>query len=277
LKVKPGDQVIPGQILSDRTTERQRLLNQKQQLQLSLKKLEIPIPALNAPKSLSVLRKLPPISYQQQEANISLKRQELREAESAIANQEEKIKQLQQLSVNSQPSTVNDLSIQNPQSKIQNPDNSLMTDNSLITVIEHEQAIGKQLEDNREKAQLQLKIAQTQLTEAQEKRQQEEYQLHLEENRRAIALQNQQLELERQRTLRAGQLQEREYSQAQIQAKIQEVENAIAQLSTVKAPYSGTVKKVKWKGQSDHTLTVELTLAVADGGESGGAPVPGQH
>jgi hypothetical protein len=97
LKVKPGDEVTPGQVLSDRTTERQRLLAQKKQLQLSLKKLDLPIPKITTPKPLSKLGKLPPVSYQQEEANIALKQQELAEAERAIANQQEKIKLLTEL------------------------------------------------------------------------------------------------------------------------------------------------------------------------------------
>ncbi len=71
LKVKPGDEVTPGQVLSDRTTERQRLLAQKKQLQLSLNKLDVPIPELIPPEAIPALGKLPPVSYQQEEANIA--------------------------------------------------------------------------------------------------------------------------------------------------------------------------------------------------------------
>lgn len=305
LKIKPGEQLTPGQVLSDRTVERERLLNQRKQLELSLKKLEMPIPSINSLSAISPLHQLPKVSYQQEQANINLKQQELREVQAAIALSYEKIKQLQELLpkslektqqlsfvvsssnlVNSfnpekRPFFPTPLSVSNlfvnrqskpvtfdEQTNLQPPSSSTQPQDSVTVIIEHEQAILKQLQDSQEKAKLQLQIAQSQLTAAKERRTQEEYQLHLEENRRAITLQNQQIELERQKTIRAGQLQEQEYSKAQIQAKIQEVENAITQLSTVKAPYSGTVKKVKWKGQSDHTLLVELTLDVDDGSES---------
>ena len=95
LKVKPGDEISPGQVLSDRTTERQRLLAQKKQLEISLKKLDLPIPELTQPKPIPALSKLPPVSYQQEEANIALKQKELTEAEKAIANQKTKIKELE--------------------------------------------------------------------------------------------------------------------------------------------------------------------------------------
>jgi hypothetical protein len=138
---------------------------------------------------------------------------------------------------------------------------------NLKIIIEHEQAILSQLKAARDKAQLQLDIAKSKLITAKEKRAHAEYQRYVEETKRAIAIQQQQIELERQCSIRAGQLQEREYSKAQIEAKIQEIDNAIAQLSTVKAPYPGKIKKVKWTGQDNHHLTVQLTLDVDDSSE----------
>ena len=130
------------------------------------------------------------------------------------------------------------------------------------TIIEHERAKLSQMETEREKAKIQLDIARAALSTAKEKRLQEEYQLALEENRRAITLQNQQLEVEKQRAVRAAQLQEREYNKAVIRTRIQEIDNALVQLATVKAPYHGTVKRLKWQGQDDRLLTVELTVDV---------------
>ena len=273
LKVKPGDEVTPGTVLSDRTTERQRLLAQKTQLRLSLNKLDVPIPELIPPEPIPGLGQLPPVSYQQEEANIALKQQELDEAEKANclqqrfapANQQEKIKLLETVSSEQLPVT----------------NDSLITDNwSLVTeqeaeyqnqsmeiILEHEKAVLKQLKAARDKAKLQLDIAKSQLLTAKERRAHAEYQQYVEETRRAIALQQQRMELERQRSIRAGQIQEREYSKAQIEAKIQEVDNALSQLSTVKAPYPGRLKKVKWTGQDNHNLSVELTLDVDDGSE----------
>ena len=291
LKVKPGDEISLGQVLSDRTTERQRLLAQKKQLEISLKKLNLPIPEITQPKPIPALSKLPPVSYQQEEANIALKQQELVEAERAIANQEIKIKELDSL-LNSQPiqnvspnsktvpiknqaqehskplSVMND-NVLNPDDRSQVIENeSLVNSNlSLLTVIEHEKVVLEQLIAARDKAKLQLDIAKSKLITAKEQRAHIEYQRYLEETKRAIALQQQQIELERQRSIRAGQIQEREYSKAQIETRIQEIDNAIAQLSTVKAPYAGKVKKIKWTGQDNHNLTVQLTLDVDNSSE----------
>ena len=55
---------------------------------------------------------------------------------------------------------------------------------------------------------------------------------------------------------------EREYNKAVIRTRIQEIDNALVQLATVKAPYPGTVKRLKWQGQDDRLLNVELTVDV---------------
>ncbi len=250
LKVKQGDEVVKGQVLSDRTTERTRLLARKKQLKLSLEKLNLPLPPIKPPQPIPALSKLPPVSYQEEEANIKLKRQELGKAELAIANQEEKIRQIREILPPSPrlPVSPSPSSPQSPQ---------------LDLIIEHEQAVLENLRRASEEAQVQLEIAQAKLSSAKEQRAYSEYQRQLEETRRALALEQQQLELERQRANRVQQLTEREYSKAQIAAQIQEVDNTISKLGTVKAPYEGTIKKVKWTGQSNHALSVELTLAVA--------------
>ncbi len=332
LKVKPGDEVTKGQIISDRTTERQRLLNQRKQLELSLKKLTIPIPNIQAPSAIAKLPNLPPISLSHEQANIKLKEQQLQEAVQAVSNQQEKINSLSQLSGVSHQSSINQqkgiANITQPQfnfvdtkgkpinqnqkiltinvesnrniheaNQSQNsetvntnqlnntslpaiprnqssqplnnntqPNNtpSLTTrfDSKLKAIIEHETVILKQLKGEKAKAEQELQVAKSQLQSAKEQRRYAEHQLYLENNRRAIALQQQSLELERQRTIRAGQLQEQEYSKTQIEAKLIEIDNAINQLSTVKIPYNGTVKKVKWDGQTDHQLNVTVTLDV---------------
>lgn len=273
LRVKQGSQIVAGQILSDRITERQRLQTQRQQLELSLKKLQIPLPELTLPSPPPTLNKLPPVSYRQETAQITLKTGELQQVKAKIAQQQQKITQLLSLSqvkglamkptdvrVASVPTrtfptfvTIDGLALSEAEGQPLPP---------VETIIEHERAKLSQMETEREKAKIQLEVARAALSAAKEKRLQEEYQLALEENRRAITLQNQQLEVDKQRAVRAAQLQEREYNQAVIRTRIQEIDNALVQLATVKAPYPGTVKRLKWQGQNDRLLTVELTLDV---------------
>ncbi|MCA2682367.1 MAG: hypothetical protein IM504_11395 [Microcystis sp. M038S2] len=265
LRVKQGSRIVAGQTLSDRSTERQRLQTQRKQLELSLKQLEIPLPELTLPSPPPTLNKLPPVSYRQEIAQITLKTGELKQLETKITQQKQKIAQLLTLSeaedkkLAMKPTDVRVASV---------PTRTFPTfvtidgQAPVETIIEHERAKLSQRSAEWEQAKIQLEIANGQLSTAREKRLQEEYQLAVEENRRAITLRNQQLEVDKQRAVRAAQLQEREYNKAVIRTRIQEIDDALVQLGTVKAPYPGTVKRLKWQGQNDHTLTVELTLDV---------------
>ena len=242
LKVKPGDKVTAGEALSDRLGERNRLQAKKKQLQLSIEKLNLPLTPIPQPKPIPEIRSLPPVSYAEAEAAIKLKQQKLTEADRAISLQQKKIDSLIKLQASS---------------KVWGTGGG-----DIKLILEHERANLANLEAARQSAQIQLEVAQSKLTTAKEKRAYLEYQRQLEQTRREIAVQQQQQDIQRQESERTRLLAQRQYSQAQIEAKIQDLDYQIIQLSSVRAPYEGTIKKVKWTGQSNHNITVELTLAV---------------
>ncbi|MEN9517893.1 MAG: hypothetical protein RLZZ381_481 [Cyanobacteriota bacterium] len=247
LKVKPGDKVSAGQTLSNRASERNRLQAKKKQLQLSIEKLNLPLTPIPQPKPIPEISPLPPVSYAEEEAAIKLKQQKLTEAEQAIALQQKKIDSINQL---------------NSSSQIPPLSRGVRGDQNLKLILEHEQANLKNLETAKTDAQIQLEVAQSQLTTAKEQRAYIEYQRQLEQTRRAIAISQQHQAIQQTESERQVLLAEKEYSIAQIETQIQEIDYQIEQLSTVKAPYEGTIKKVKWTGQSDHNLTAVVTLAV---------------
>ncbi|MEO1801067.1 MAG: hypothetical protein AAFR62_11695 [Cyanobacteria bacterium J06629_2] len=251
LKVKPGDKIGAGQVLSDRLSERNRLQAKKKQLQLSLEKLNLPLTPIPQPKPIPEIAKLPPVSYAEVEAAIKLKQQKLTVAERAIALQQKKIDSLTQL--NAKPATDKD-SKASPLLR--------GTEGDLKLILEHERTNLANLEVAKDSAQIQLEVAQSKLTTAKEQRAYIEYQRQLEQTRRAIAVEQQQQAIQRQESERERLLAEREYSKTQIEIQIQTLDYQIHQLSTVRAPYEGTIKKVKWTGQSDHNLTAVITLAV---------------
>jgi DNA repair exonuclease SbcCD ATPase subunit len=133
---------------------------------------------------------------------------------------------------------------------------------NLKLILEHEQANLKNLETAKKEAQIQLEVQDSKLTTAKEQRAYIEYQRQLEQTRRAIAISQQHQAIQQTESERQVLLAEREYSIAQIETQIQEIDYQIEQLSTVKAPYEGTIKKIKWTGQSDHNLTAIVTLSV---------------
>lgn len=257
LKVKPGDKISAGQILSDRVDERNRLQAKKKQLQLSLEKLNLPLTPIAQPKPIPEIAELPPVSYTEEEAAIKLKQQKLTEAERAIALQQKKIDSIEQLKTNKNPNNM-----ASPLLRGTEGDQKKGSTPNLKLILEHEQANLKNLEAARQSAQIQLEVQESKLTTAKEQRAYIEYQRQLEQTRRAIAIEQQHQAIQRQESERERLLAEREYSKAQIETQIQTLDYQIIQLSSVRAPYEGTIKKVKWTGQSDHNLTAVVTLAV---------------
>lgn len=73
-----------------------------------------------------------------------------------------------------------------------------------------------------------------------------------------------------QRDVTSAQLRQRErqrdneLSRAQLRAQLATLDNSINAAAVVRAPFSGTVRKVQWEGQSDHEISVLITLAVGD-------------
>jgi energy-coupling factor transporter ATP-binding protein EcfA2 len=216
---------------------------------------------LNRRRPIPEINSLPPVSYAEEEAEIKLKQQKLTEAEQAIALAQKKIESLTQLQTS--PSHLSKGGGEMASPLIRGIEGDRTTPNIKL-ILEHEQANLKNLETAKQEAQIQLEVAQSQLTTAKEQRAYIEYQRQLEQTRRAIALSQQHQAIQQTESERQVLLAEREYSIAQIETQIQEIDYQIEQLSTVKAPYEGTIKKVKWTGQSDHNLTALITLAVND-------------
>ncbi|MGA0197912.1 MAG: hypothetical protein ACO3NK_02100 [Prochlorotrichaceae cyanobacterium] len=107
-----------------------------------------------------------------------------------------------------------------------------------------------------------LAAAEATLKAAQESRKYEEYQHSLtvarrqeEANQQALFYANQQQEYE-------AQVRDREFQIAGIQEKIANVQQRLEDLAIVTAPYPGTVRRIKWLGQTNNSLEVEVTLAV---------------
>lgn len=111
------------------------------------------------------------------------------------------------------------------------------------------------------------------LNEARQERAYREYEHRIAEARR-IEEQNQaQLAYQRQWAEYEERLRNRDYQVAQTQLRLDEIENAIASLSVIRAPYAGTVRRVKWIGQSaDGQLNAEVTVMVASGGDGAALP-----
>jgi len=115
-------------------------------------------------------------------------------------------------------------------------------------VIPHEEIVAQQREREYNQAAAEVDLMRGRLEQAREQRSIEEYEHSLELSKRAIAIRQQEL-------TQQGQV-------ADLEARLSEVEISLSQLSAVRSPYSGTVQRVQFKGQSDQNLSVELVLLV---------------
>ncbi|MDJ0725583.1 MAG: hypothetical protein QNJ38_10770 [Prochloraceae cyanobacterium] len=227
LKVKAGDKVKAGQVIGDRSIDRNKLLYQKSQLEREL--LNLSIDSLYVP--IMPIGNLPTPNYQLEETNISLAENRLNDARLKVSDRLDKISKLRSLKSNN---------------KI-----------DLDKIIQHEQSLLANLEAKVREAAIKVDLAKARLAKAKQDRRYQEYLHQLELYKRSVNLSYQKLEL-------AKQFDKLTYQASQLKSQIQQLEIQISQLAEVKSPYDGTIKKVKWAGQSDNVINVVVTLAVQD-------------
>lgn len=250
LKIKANSTVSAGQVIADQEGERARLNQKKQELNLSLKRLENqiitkpekplePIP----PKAVPPLKPLGDISYQQYEAAIEKAK---KEGERAMAQLNLKQRQLDYLK------------------GIEGIDPA---------ILEHELAASAQLEAKAKDAAIEVNLAEGKLITAKQERQQKEYQHSLDVAKRIeeantaqsfyqrqvaenlIAYQRQSADYEKEQR-------ERDYRLTQTRLQLSAIDDNISKLSVIRSPYDGTVRRIKFTGQIDNKLGVDISIVV---------------
>ncbi len=234
LKITEGSTVKTGDIIADRERERTRLQAQEKQLQLSLERLQaasITPPA--APQPVPPVMALPPVSYLEQTAAVEKTKSSIASMESEVELKQEEITYLK---------------------SVKNLD---------PIILEHEQAKLKQLKLNHTAAVREYQLAMGKLQTARNSRQYQEYKASL-DTARWVEEQNQaRLNYQRQLAEYEQRLTDREFQTTQLQEKLNDIQNQIATISIVKSPYNGTVRRIKWLGQSpDGSLSAQVTLMV---------------
>lgn len=253
LKIKVNSTVSAGQVIADQEGERARLNQKKQELNLSLKRLENqiitrpekplePIP----PKAVPPLKPLGDISYQQYEAAIKKAK---KEGERAMAELNLKQRQLDYLK------------------GVEGLDPA---------ILEHEINAIAQYEAKAKDAAIEVSLAEGKLITAKQERQQKEYQHSLDVARRIeeantaqsfyqrqvaenlIAYQRQSADYEKEQR-------ERDYRLTQTRLQLSAIDDSISKLAVIRSPYDGTVRRVKFTGQIDNKLGVDISLVVPIG------------
>jgi chromosome segregation ATPase len=227
---------------SDRASEKTRLTSQQQILQLSLERLKAAIVTPPTPPAPTPLVKaLPSVSYLEQEAAVEKSKAQIASITSELDLKKQEIDYLSQVP-NLDP-----------------------------IILEHEQTKLDELKRNHTAAVRDYQLAMGKLQTAKDNRKYQEYQASVSEAHRIEQMNQSRLNYQRQLAEYEQRLADREFQVSQLQARLNDVENAlsgaapsaIASLAQVKAPYSGTVRRIRWLGQSsDGSLTAEVTLMV---------------
>lgn len=236
LKIAEGQTIKQGQIISDRISEKTRLTSQHKQLQLSLDRLKtasITPPA--SPVQVPSVMALPPVSYLEHTSAVEKTKAQIASIESELNLKKQEIDYL---------------------SKVKNLD---------PIILEHERTKLTELQQKHTAAVRDYQLAMGKLQTAKDNRKYQEYQASVTEAQRIEQMNQARLNYQQQLAEYEQRLADREFQVTQIQEKLNNVENQIASLSVVKAPYSGVVRWVKWLGQApDGSLSAEITLMVSD-------------
>mgnify|MGYP000482818903 CR=1 FL=1 len=250
LKVKAGSTVSAGQVIADQEGERDRLEAKKAELTLAIERLknqlitkpQKPLEPL-APKPVPPLKQLGDISYQQYEATIEKAKKELDRSQAQLSlkqRQTDYIKGIEGIDP---------------------------------AIIEHELVASTQLEAKVKDSLIEINLAEGKLLTARQERQQKEYQHSLDVAKRIeeantaqsfyqrqvaenlIAYQRQSSDYEKEQR-------ERDYRLTQTALQLSTIDDSISKLSVIRSPYEGTVRRVKFVGQVDNKLGVDITILV---------------
>jgi hypothetical protein len=277
LKVGEDDTVKQGDILADNFRERSRLIVQKQTISLQIAKLRdqrllVPLPSRKLPP----LKPLPEVDYIQETAAISQAKLRLQQARSLRVTRSHWLNR------------PNDSAYKQTVVKVDQQNQMLKSMNDLkmqSEVIQHEEAVLKQLQQESNKANLELnqangqrsqeleqlniniQLAESELEQKQAALGDAQYRRHLQEYQASVdartrAQQEEQIALEHARNmaLYEQQRRDRNYQLAQLDIQKHQVEDKLADLPIVRSPKSGYIRHIRpWVGK-DGSYTTTLTI-----------------
>jgi biotin carboxyl carrier protein len=289
LKVREGDQVREGQILADRDYDRTRLQNQRREVLSAIAKIEqTPQPIILPPPPIA---NLPPVSFAEEEAQVEaaeLKfaqaqrtyqtalsgdplvggRAEIDYAEAEVKDSYRKV-QLQQRKLDAVVQLKNlppEIAVHETEKYKEQRSlwekaqaNWDFKKAQYKQVLQQRTGLVADLGNKVELARSELELAQAKYRTAKERRSNEEYQQRIEmarsqeeANKNAIASSTQKLD--------------REYKLSQLKDQSAQIDQQIAQLTQIKSPYNGRIKRIKTESQSNNTITVSLSIVTGEGG-----------
>lgn len=242
LKVVQGQQLVAGQIISDRDEERQRLTSQLESYRNTIKRLELDVPKPLEPLAINRSRELPPQSFSEFEAETDLQRVKVEAAKEKVSLQQRKLDLMATIDPKDLPAGAD----AHEQQKLAQAKSDL----------------------SKEEAMMQLKLGQFETAKA--NRSLKEYDAEQEKVRAAIEQNRTQLEYQKALADWNRGEQDRQFRIADLKTKIGEVESKLQEISTVRSQYASEVKRIRFVKQVNNNIDVELLLYITDGSDRTG-------
>lgn len=291
LKVRVGQEIKQGDVISDNSTERDRLLKQKQSVTLQIENLKSKtIPEPFKPKESLGLKPLPPAIFSEEKAAIAQarlrlsqaialleartiilksdnpeRRAEAEKAEAGLQIASEKVREQEQLILAMRDMRLEDTILQHEEAKLKQLRSEMDQANSTLdqakaklnaSAILQQQEL-QQLEINVRLAQSDLEVAESRLIAAQNRRQLLEYDANLNEAKRQQQENQTQQEYSRQQQQYAQAVRDKDYQLAQLAISLTNIEDKLAQIPIVRSPRHGYIRRIKpWVGKDGKYTTV---------------------
>jgi hypothetical protein len=217
LKISEGSQVAVGQIISDRTDERESLEAQRNQIDISIKQLSVPM---------SKIAEVPAPNFAIQEAAIA-----------RIKGEMELIENQQNLPAAAEPY----FRFKDERLKLLFEGDKL---NKVADSVKAEAENKARIAEAKARLAMELNQAIAALDKAKSDQQQQQYEHSL--------------NLIRQQ----GEMQRQQYQVASLVAGKQEIEAKLREITQIKSPVAGRVRRIKNLGQKDRAINLEVTIDV---------------
>lgn len=242
LLVQQGQVVQSGQVIADRVRDRDKLQAQLDKVVLQIQQVSAPVLVPPPVRPVPEIAGLPPANYAAEVAEVERQRVLIESKQREMTQQQRLIDMLDSL-----------------------PDAQVPE-----ATIPHEQEVMAQLQRELEQVQADYVLAEGKLRQAQSERQYLEYEYSVTVANRQSQIAQAELQRSAQQQRYAEDERDRQYKLSQLEVRKAQLEADLFQLSAIRAPYTGTIQRINWKGQNDQRLVVEVILignsdAVGDG------------
>ena len=297
LKVKLGQEIKKGDVISDNSLERDRLSKQKQSITLQIDNLKgKAIPKPFDPKQPIGVKPLPPAIFSEELAAIAQhklklsqaqglleartpllksdnpeRRAEAERAEAGLQIASQKVQEQEQLIQSMRDMKLQDEILQHEEAKLKQLRSEMDQASSALdqakaklnaSAIIQQQEL-QQLQINVKLAESELQVAESRLIAAQNRRQLTEYDANLNEARRQQQENQTQQEYSRQQQQYAQAVRDRDYQLAQLNISLTTIEDKLAQIPMIRSPRNGYIRRIKpWVGK-DGKYTTVVTISAA--------------